>query len=75
VDQQLILDIVYWLEGTRNTIAGAIDHFDLDVQDDELESLLEDNQCELCKGCGWWHRSWELADDEDRPGYCPDCLE
>jgi hypothetical protein len=46
----------------------------LNVDESDVEDALLDLGLEPCQGCGWWHESFELSENEDGDFVCDDCL-
>lgn len=68
-----VWDVAHYLLGTCNSAANAIDHFELEADQDELEDRLLDINVELCKGCNWWHESCMLICDDGGNALCEQC--
>jgi hypothetical protein len=69
--------VAHDLFDTCNSIDSALDTLGLEGEFDatDWEDWLLDVNCERCAGCGWWHDSSALVDeeDDDNTGYCEDC--
>ncbi len=76
-DKQLS-ELSSYLIGTANSIDSGLAIIGIDESLDmtDIEDALLDKECELCRGCGWWHESSDLAaDDDESTGLCEDCRE
>jgi ferredoxin len=83
---EILDEISHSIEGTCDGLEKYIDRYDLDIDEEELESELSMN-VERCKGCGWWMEICMLDgmyqgydeeppdyNEEEHVGYCWDCI-
>lgn len=62
------------LLGTCDSVDSAIEFFEIDTDAHAATDGLLDLNVEACKGCGWWHNSYDLENEwEGDVGYCADC--
>lgn len=62
------------IRGTCKTVGAALESLDMDIDESVAEDKLLDVNVECCKGCGWWHDSFELDHEKDGDvGYCSQC--
>ena len=70
-----LTEVSDYLEGTCLSVDAAIEHFELNIDVEDLEDALLDVGLERCSGCGWWMESYELVDDDSEVVGCIQCRE
>ncbi len=66
--------LAHHIKGTCKTISAALEFLEMDIEESVAEDKLLDANVECCKGCGWWHDSFELDNEkDDEVGYCDQC--
>lgn len=74
ISDELINKISDYIEGTCKSLFEVIEHFELDVDDIELEDRLLDVSTECCVVCNWWGESSDMEfDDNLNGGVCSSC--
>lgn len=81
IPEEIRSEIVEYLEGTCMPPTAAIDHFELDCDEAEVEDVMLDANYELCPTCGWWCECHERIPDDRYPNsdgmtpdeYCENC--
>lgn len=70
---ELTDEIKQYFIGSSNSTYSAIERFDLDTDDNNLEDALISANIERCPGCDWWYESHELVNAAGDVVGCSDC--